>query len=59
LNHEVERIFTKAQNIKLEVRAEDNVSTKYIIKALKGYDPKNFFTYGEEYIDRLERKRLC
>lgn len=54
LNHEIERIFTKAQNIKLELRAEDNVSAKYIIKSLKGYDSKNFFTYGEEYVDRLE-----
>lgn len=55
INHEIDRIFTKAQNTKLELRAEDNVSAKYIINVLKGYDSKDFFTYGEEYIERLEK----
>jgi len=54
LNHEIDRIFTKAQNTKLELRAEGNVSAKYIINVLKGYDSKDFFNYGEEYIKRLE-----
>ncbi|SMO56845.1 site-specific integrase [Fodinibius sediminis] len=54
MNHEIDRMFTKAQNKMLELRAEDNVSAKYIINVLKGYEAKNFFTYGEEYIDRLE-----
>lgn len=55
LNHEIDRIFTKAQNTKLELRAEGNVSAKYIINVLKGYDSKDFLTYGEDYIDRLEK----
>lgn len=54
LNHEIDRIFTKAQNTKLELRAAGNVSAKYIINVLKGYDTKDFFTYGQEYIQRLK-----
>ncbi|NGP87575.1 site-specific integrase [Fodinibius halophilus] len=54
LNHEIERVFTKAQNTKLELRSEGNVTAKYIINVLKGYDAKDFFNYGEEYIQRLQ-----
>lgn len=54
LNHELERIFTEVQNIKLDLRKQKNVDAERIINILKGYDTRDFFTYGREYIEYLE-----
>ena len=53
LNHEIETIFSQAQDAMLELKDLGKLDPKRIINIVKGYDAQNFFNYAEKYIAHL------
>ena len=51
LNHELEKLSVKAQNIVLRLKEIDKVDAKSVINRLKGHDSEDFYTYAEKFIE--------